>query len=186
MIQAFTQALSIDQNDPDLLQSLAVLHFIKREYDTSVDLFSRAGKLQPTNYTLWNRIGASLAHLGRPDEAIECYHKALEIRPNYVRAWVNLGISHGFKGLYEDAARFYLNGLSFRPDAKHLWAYLQTCFMSMQRYDLIKLIGTQDPRAFKEFDVIEIGDLPEPLIEYQVTNESHILRGGNGDILNKE
>lgn len=77
---------------------------------------------------------------------------------------MNLGIAHGFKGMNEEAARFYLNALSFRPDAKHLWAYLQTCFMGMQRYDLIKLIATQDPRAFKEFDVIEVGDLPEPSI----------------------
>lgn len=30
MIETFKQGLSIDQNDPDLLQSLAVLHFIKR------------------------------------------------------------------------------------------------------------------------------------------------------------
>lgn len=100
MIDIFKQGLAIDSNDADLLQSLAVLHFIKREYEVAADLFERASKAQPNNYTLWNRVGASLAHLGRPDEAIECYHKALEIRPNYVRAWVNLGIAHGFKGLY--------------------------------------------------------------------------------------
>jgi peroxin-5 len=83
-------------------------------------------------------MGASLAHLGRPDEAILCYHKALDIKPNY------------------------LNALSFRPDAKHIWSYLQTTFMSMQRYDLIKLIGKQDPSLFNEFDVMKVEDLPTP------------------------
>jgi peroxin-5 len=107
-------------------------------------------------------MGASLAHLGRPDEAIHCYHKALDIKPNYVRVWVNLGIAHGFKSLYEEAARFYLNALSFRPDAKHIWAYLQTTFMSMQRYDLIKLISQRDPSLFTEFDVMKVEDLPTP------------------------
>jgi peroxin-5 len=67
MIDAFNQGIAIDQNDPALLQALAVLHFIKREYEVAVELFTKAGKLEPTNYTLWNRIGASLAHLGRPD-----------------------------------------------------------------------------------------------------------------------
>jgi len=46
---------------------------------------------------LWNKLGATLAHLGRADEAIEAYHKALDLKPNYVRVWVNLGIAHSFK-----------------------------------------------------------------------------------------
>jgi peroxin-5 len=122
-----------------------VLYFIKRDFEISVGLFDRALKLDPSNYSLWNKMGASLAHLGRPDEAIHCYHKALDIKPNYVRVWVNLGIA-----------------LSFRPDAKHIWAYLQTTFMSMQRYDLIKLISQRDPSLFTEFDVMKVEDLPTP------------------------
>jgi peroxin-5 len=47
-----------------------------------------------------NKVGATLAHLGRADEAIQFYHRALDIRPNYVRVWVNIGIAHAFKGLY--------------------------------------------------------------------------------------
>ncbi len=58
-------------------------------------------KSDPTNYSLWNKLGAALAHLGKPDEAIECYHRALEIKPIYVRVWVNLGIAHGYKGMHE-------------------------------------------------------------------------------------
>lgn len=103
-----------------------------------------------------------MAHLGRADEAIKLYHMALSVRPNYVRVWVNLGIAHGFKGDYEEAARFYLNALSFRPDAKHIWSYLHTTFMNMQRYDLISLISQQNPKLFTEFDIIALGDLPEP------------------------
>lgn len=82
---------------------------------------------------------------------------------------MNIGIAHAFKGFYQEAVRFYLNALSFRPDAKHVWSYLHTCFMSMrninfilERYDLLSLISTQDPKAFKEFDVIDLNMLPEP------------------------
>jgi len=85
-----------------------------------------------------NKVGATLAHLGRADEAIKYYHKALDIRPNYVRVWVNIGIAHAFKGLYEEAASFYLNALSFRPDAKHIWSYLHTCFLSLRNILFIK------------------------------------------------
>ena len=95
-------------------------------------MFNRALNLDPTNYLLMNKVGATLAHLGRADEAIKFYHRALDIRPNYVRVWVNVGIAHAFKGQYEEAANFYLNALSFRPDAKHIWSYLHTCFLSIR------------------------------------------------------
>lgn len=115
-----------------------------------------------------NKVGATLAHLGRADEAIKFYHRALDIRPNYVRVWVNIGIAHSFKNLYEEATNFYLNALSFRPDAKHIWSYLHTAFLSLriywpysERYDLIGKISSQNPHAFKdEFDVIDLNDLP--------------------------
>jgi peroxin-5 len=44
-----------------------------------------------------NKVGATLAHLGRAEEAIKFYHRALDIRPNYVRVWVNLGIAYAYK-----------------------------------------------------------------------------------------
>lgn len=47
--------------------------------------------------------------------------------------------------------------------------------MNLQRYDLISLISSQDPRLFKEFDIISLGDLPEPDIDYKITTEKHIL-----------
>lgn len=76
---------------------LAILFFIKREYEVSIDLFNRALNLDPTNYLLMNKVGATLAHLGRAEEAIKFYHRALDIRPNYVRVWVNLGIAYAYK-----------------------------------------------------------------------------------------
>lgn len=97
LIKVFDEAAKINPNDPELLSALAILFFIKREYEVSIDLFNRALNLDPTNYLLMNKVGATLAHLGRADEAIKFYHRALDIRPNYVRVWVNLGIAHAFK-----------------------------------------------------------------------------------------
>lgn len=85
-----------------------------------------------------NKVGATLAHLGRAEEAIKFYHRALDIRPNYVRVWVNLGIAYAYKSEYNEAASFYLNALSFRPDAKHIWTYLHTAFLSMRKFYIIQ------------------------------------------------
>ena len=47
--------------------------------------------------------------------------------------------------------------------------------MNMQRYDLIQLISQQNAMAFKEFDVIDAKELPEPEINYKYSTEKHIL-----------
>ena len=104
------------------------------DYKNSVTLFNEALKHDPTNYSLWNKLGATLAHLGRTDEAMDAYKHALDYRPNYVRCWVNLGIAHAFKGEYEEAIGLYLNALAMNPNAKHIWGYLQTCFISLRIY----------------------------------------------------
>lgn len=41
-----------------------------------------------------NKLGATLAHLRKTQEAIDYYNQSLEIKPNYVRVWVNLGIAY--------------------------------------------------------------------------------------------
>ena len=111
--------------------SLAVLYFISREYKQSVFLFNEALKFDPNNYSLWNKLGATLAHLGQTEEAIDAYHRALEIKPNFVRVWANLGMAHAFKRDYEEAVRLYLNALALNPNAKHIWNYLQTSCICM-------------------------------------------------------
>jgi peroxin-5 len=35
---------------------------------------------------LYNRLGATLANGGKPDEALQCYEEALHRNPGYVRA----------------------------------------------------------------------------------------------------
>ena len=36
---------------------LAVLHFIDRDYDAAVEFFKSSLKADPSNYSLWNKLG---------------------------------------------------------------------------------------------------------------------------------
>jgi tetratricopeptide (TPR) repeat protein len=49
--------------------------------------------LRPRDYSLWNKLGATLANSSRSNEAISAYQKALDLKPNYMRAWTNMGIA---------------------------------------------------------------------------------------------
>ena len=39
---------------------------------------------------------------------------------------------------------------------------MRNFYYNPERYDLISKISSQDPKAFNEFDVIDLNDLPDP------------------------
>jgi Flp pilus assembly protein TadD len=49
------------------------------------------------DFQLWNRLGATLANSGSPEEAIDAYRRALELKPSFTRAIYNLGVSCEFR-----------------------------------------------------------------------------------------
>ena len=97
--------------DSDLHVALGVLHNLSRSYDRAVEAFRRALQLQQSDYSLWNKLGATLANSSRSEEAIEAYSRALELRPNFVRARYNLGVSCINLGVLEEAAGHLLGAL---------------------------------------------------------------------------
>jgi peroxin-5 len=93
---------------------LGVLYNLSREYDMAIESFKKAIALEPKNYSLWNKLGATQANSPRPQgskEAVYAYRKALELKPNYVRAWVNMGISYANQATYDTASKYYLRAL---------------------------------------------------------------------------
>lgn len=79
--------------DADIHVALGVLFNLAREYDAAISSLRMALSLQPRDYALWNKLGATLANSAHSSEAISAYQKALDLKPNYMRAWTNMGIS---------------------------------------------------------------------------------------------
>ena len=70
-----------------------MLYNLSREYEKAVTAFRTSLQIQPKDYSLWNKLGATLANSSHSADAITAYQRALELKPNYMRAWTNMGIS---------------------------------------------------------------------------------------------
>ncbi|SCV73897.1 BQ2448_6327 [Microbotryum intermedium] len=155
------QSNKLTEVDPDVQVGLGVLFYSNSDYERAKDCFEAALSVRPTDFLLWNRLGATLANGGLPEEAISAYRKALDLRPTFTRAIYNLGVSCLNIGCYHEAAEHLLaaiegqmtrerNGASAAPPpsapdgqplddedgSANLWHTLRRAFLCMERHDL--------------------------------------------------
>ncbi|KAI0706847.1 TPR-like protein [Cerioporus squamosus] len=151
--------------DADIQIALAVLLNTNEDYAKARDCFTTALAVRPDDWLLYNRVGATLANSGHPEEALQYYYTALELNPGYIRARFNLGISCTNLRRYDEAAQHILDALILQAgDSVHdpsgvddnrgvtshaLWDSLKTCCLHMQRLDLATLCDQRDLDAFR-------------------------------------
>ena len=157
VMQLMLQAENFDPTDSDVQVVLGVLYNVSKDYDAAAKCLRKALTTRPDDYSLWNKLGASLANHNQSTEALPAYHRALELKPKYARGWLNLGISHANLGQYHEASRCYLQAVTLNPNATHIWSYLRIAFTCMDRFDLVKLTDTQDLTLFRqEFQLLDL------------------------------
>ncbi|KAJ2197402.1 hypothetical protein IW144_002435 [Coemansia sp. RSA 522] len=100
--------------DPDVQIALGVLFNISTEYEKAVDCFKAALSKRPEDYILWNRLGATQAHVGNNKEATAAYFRALELHPSFIRARYNMSLASTNMGQHREAAENCLIALSLQ------------------------------------------------------------------------
>jgi len=94
---------------------------------------------------MWNRLGATLANGGHPEEAISAYRTALSLRPKFPRSLYNLAVSCLNINCYQEAAEHLLEALELQGTqgqgqaSENLWSTLRRSFFCLQRPDLAEL-----------------------------------------------
>ena len=99
----------------DALHLLAIVQSRRGRYDTALDNFDKALRVDPNNADLLNNRGSALTQATRFEEALTCYDKALEIRPNYANAHNNRGCVLMEMQRYEEALTSYSKALVLEP-----------------------------------------------------------------------
>ncbi|KAJ1820664.1 hypothetical protein LPJ75_000893 [Coemansia sp. RSA 2598] len=148
--------------DPDVQVALGVLFNISTEYDKAVDCFKAALSKRPDDYILWNRLGATQAHVGNNREATAAYFRALELHPSFIRARYNLSLASTNMGQHREAAENCLIALSLQqrdqqangPQATGMsatiWNALQLSMYMMGEPKLAEACEKQNLDAFRE------------------------------------
>ncbi|XP_018410396.1 PREDICTED: PEX5-related protein isoform X2 [Nanorana parkeri] len=145
-----------DLIDPDLQTGLGVLFNLSGEFERAVDAFNSALMVRPDDYSLWNRLGATLANGDKSEEAVEAYSKALEIQPGFIRSRYNLGISCINLGAHREAVSNFLTALSLQRKSRtqlqshhpvisgNIWAALRIALSMMDQPELFHAANVGD------------------------------------------
>ena len=75
----FRRAAAAAPGDADVHAVLGVLAHLSRSYDEAIDAFNTALDINPQDYSLWNKLGATQANSARSADAMRAYQRARSI-----------------------------------------------------------------------------------------------------------
>ena len=78
----YDRALRLDPHDVPALDRLAMVRFGQRQFAAALDLYGRLLEVNPDDAQTHANLGATLYHLGRPDDAIASLQRALALDPS--------------------------------------------------------------------------------------------------------
>ena len=84
------------ENMSDLFEVLGVVRSLTDDLDGAAAAFRSALRTRRRDHALWNKLGAMLANVGRPEDALEAYVQAIAHRPRCCAriqrfSWISIG-----------------------------------------------------------------------------------------------
>jgi ribosomal protein S12 methylthiotransferase accessory factor len=80
-VEICTRGLAVDDQRPDLLNTMGVCHFLQKNHHKAITCFEQALEIDPSQAINYANIGSNYRELGEPALAVKFYEMALEIDP---------------------------------------------------------------------------------------------------------
>jgi tetratricopeptide (TPR) repeat protein len=101
---------------PEYLTTLGTVLTKLRRFEEAIKAFDKAVELEPTDATLWLKMGNALVEAERPPDALLCFQHALALDPRDGDAAYKAGhVLHDLKQ-FEEALTFFNKSAELRPD----------------------------------------------------------------------
>jgi len=114
--QLYQRVLAREQENPEALHLLGVLHHQQGNHPRAVELIGRAVALRPNSHIYHANLAEAYRALGDLERAVGCCRAALAIWPDYPEALCNLGAALQGLGQSAEAVERLLRALELRPD----------------------------------------------------------------------
>lgn len=150
--------------------SIGVQECNKGNYETALERFDQALKLDRNFPHAWYNKGTSLGHLGRYQEAVDALEQALRLMPDFIDARYNKGVALARGGMAPEALEVFERILDQQP--KHTGSLLGKAFV------LLDLGETKAALATLQRALTYIDD--EPVIR-SATGVAHARLGEFGE-----
>ena len=130
--QLYLQLNKSNPDDSDVLHSLGVIAFQKKQYKISQQWINKAIAKNPFIPQFHNTLGIILEALGKFDQAISAYRQAVSLKPDYAEAYHNMAVAMQSQGHYAAAVEKCRHAVLLKPD--YVQAY-NTMAFSLEKQD---------------------------------------------------
>ena len=119
-----------------VLQAMAEVHLLKRDYLGALDLYDSLVAEKVTSSKLWNERGVVLQQLNRTAEAVGSYRRAVQIDAGYGRAINNLGVALALEGRHDEAMNHLRDAVHLNPGLEIPRLNLGLLLLKLRRFQL--------------------------------------------------
>ena len=174
----FDKLLNV-QKKPEILYIQANICKQLKKYDSAINYFEEAIRLNPNFSEAYNNLGNTKKRVGKIDEAISCFEKAIKLKENNIQAYLNLANIYKENKYFKELIAIYEKILSFNQnDIKTLYnlgsAYLFLGKISEGKYYFEKIIEINKnhiPSYRNYISVTKIEKTDEIFKQLEILNE---------------
>jgi tetratricopeptide (TPR) repeat protein len=123
------------RNEARKQNNAGVLCYHQGAYDSSVDHFKKALKLDASLAEAYNNLGLSYTEMGDNDQASDAFRKALELDPNVGQVYNNLGYLYHRRGDLEHAVEMYQRAIQRSSDTSAAYSNLGNALYQLKRVE---------------------------------------------------
>lgn len=127
------QALSLDQNDCNVLHLLGLLAIQNNKLEQAINFLSRAISINPLLYSAHFSLGNAYQAQGKLGQAICSYQQAVSLKPDCAEAYNNIGVACKELGRLVNALNYYNKAISLSPDFVEAHSNLGNLYKDMDK-----------------------------------------------------